>query len=455
MGTIRYGVGPDTKTKSAEVQELLRRIEQKKARLGIIGMGYVGLPLSRGFLGKGFQVVGFDVDGEKISALNQGRSYIKHISGDTIADFVRQGSFQPTNDYSRIGECDVLIICVPTPLGTHFEPNLDFVISSTREIAAHLRRGQLVVLESTTYPGTTEEVLLPILQQNGMKVGEDFHLGYSPEREDPGNRQFTTISIPKIVSGVTPGCTGLISVLYSQLMEKVVPVRSPKVAEAAKLLENIYRSVNIALVNELKLIFDTMGIDVWEVIEAARTKPFGFQAFFPGPGLGGHCIPIDPFYLTWKAREYGIHTRFIELSGEINSAMPAYVISVAVRALNSRNKALRNARVLLLGMAYKPDVDDMRESPSLKLLDLLLREGAYVDYNDPHIPMLPETRKYSFDMRSIDLTPRTLASYDLVIMATNHSAYDYAMISENARLIVDTRNVVPNLDGGQGKIWKA
>jgi UDP-N-acetyl-D-glucosamine dehydrogenase len=436
--------------------ELQEKIEARKVLVGIIGLGYVGLPLAREFLKKGFKIVGFDTDTEKVRKINGGESYIKHIPDELIKQFVHNGQLTATADFSRLREADVILICVPTPLGRHHEPDLSYVLSTTKGIAATLRKEQLIVLESTTYPGTTEEEMLPILAKPGLKVGKDFYLGYSPEREDPGNNQFPTAKIPKVVSGVTESCLKITQTLYDQVMERTVPVLSPKVAEAAKLLENIYRAVNIALVNELKVVFDRMGIDVWEVIEAAKTKPFGFQPFYPGPGLGGHCIPIDPFYLTWKAKESEVHTRFIELAGEMNAYMPYYVVQKTVNALNDDNRSLKGSKILLLGVAYKPDVDDLRESPALKIMELLIGEGAQVDYNDPYVPALPATRRYKFSKRSIALNPQSLESYDAVIITTNHSCYDYNLIRERAHIIIDTRNAL-GLKGRQreDKVWKA
>ncbi|MFW6138132.1 MAG: nucleotide sugar dehydrogenase [Spirochaetota bacterium] len=436
-------------------EHLKKKLQTKQALIGIIGLGYVGLPLAREFLEAGFRVVGFDVDRSKVSKINSGRSYIRHVGDDFIKKYVDESLFHATGDYSRLAQMDVVIICVPTPIGVHFEPDLEYVVSSTREVAARLRRGQLVVLESTTYPGTTDTELLPILQNTGLQVGKDFFLGYSPEREDPGNKAFTTRNTPKIVSGITSGCLEVVRALYSRVVSSTVAVSSTRVAESAKLLENIYRAVNIALVNELKVILNRMDIDIWEVIEAAGTKPFGFQAFYPGPGLGGHCIPIDPFYLTWKAREHDVHTRFIELAGEINSSMPEYVVECAIRALNSRAKSMNGSRVLVLGVSYKPDVDDTRESPALRLIDLLYWHQARVFYNDPYIPRLPHTRKYTFDLSSTPLIPENLASMDLVVVVTDHSDYDYEMIEEHAGLIVDTRNAFTKNGITTNKIWKA
>ena len=436
-------------------QVLLDRINRKQVKVGIIGLGYVGLPLAREFLNKDFRVIGFDIDDKKVSKINAGESYIKHIDSEFIKKYVSSNSFSATNDFSKLKKVDVIIICVPTPIGKHYEPDLSFVLNTTKTIAQHLRKGQLVVLESTTYPGTTEEELLPILSQTGLKVGEDFFLGYSPEREDPGNKEFSTATIPKVVSGVTERCLILVNALYKHIVIKTVPVSLPRVAEATKILENTYRAVNIALVNELKIVLERMGIDIWEVIEAAKTKPFGFQAFYPGPGLGGHCIPIDPFYFTWKAREYDIHTRFIELAGEVNTSMSYYVVEKTIKALNANGIPVKGAKILLIGIAYKPDVDDMRESPALKIMALLEQEGALVDYHDPYIPVLPKTRKYHFEKGSVPLTPKNIVQYDAVIITTNHSNIDYQLIFEKAKLIIDTRNALNTKGIQNGKVWKA
>ena len=435
--------------------ELREKIEARKALIGIIGLGYVGLPLAREFLKKGFKIVGFDMDTAKVRKINAGESYIKHIPGDFIKSYVLNDQFVATNDFSRLKEVDVILICVPTPLGKHNEPDLSYILATAKSIAATLQKGQLIVLESTTFPGTTEEEVLPILAQNGLKVGRHFYLGYSPEREDPGNPHFSTSEIPKVVSGVTERCLEVTRGLYDQIITKTVPVSSPRVAEATKLLENIYRAVNIALVNELKIVFDRMGIDVWEVIEAAKTKPFGFQPFYPGPGLGGHCIPIDPFYLTWKAKESEVHTRFIELAGEVNAYMPYYVVQKTAKALNDDTRSLKGAKILLLGVAYKTDVDDLRESPALKIMELLIGEGAQVDYNDPYVPELPATRRYKFSKRSVEINPHNLKSYDAVIITTNHSCYDYNLIREKAHIIIDTRNALGLKGQREDKAWKA
>ncbi len=424
---------------------LLTKIENKTAVVGIIGLGYVGLPLALEFAKKGFRVVGFDLDERKSKFIAEGKSYIKHIASERINEAVAARKFSATMDFSQLPQVDAIIICVPTPLDEHREPDMSFIVNSATTIAQYFRKGQLVVLESSTYPGTTEEILLPLLensQANKEKliVGEDFYLAFSPEREDPNNPNYSTATIPKVIGGMTTNCLTVSQALYNQVIVKTVAVSSPKAAEATKLLENIYRSVNIALVNELKLVFDRMGIDVWEVIEAAKTKPFGFHAFYPGPGLGGHCIPIDPFYLTWKAREYDINTKFIELAGEINTFMPYFVIEKTADALNQQKKSLNGSRVLILGAAYKKDIDDMRESPSLKLIEILRERGCIVDYNDPYVPKLPKTRKYEYDMESIQLTKENIQKYDVLLLSTDHSNYDYQLIATYAPLIVDTRN---------------
>lgn len=417
-----------------------KQIASREYTVGIIGLGYVGLPLVKRFGEAGFKVLGFDVDAKKVRGLNEGSSYIHHIPSEQVSALVRSGRFEATADFDRLREADALIICVPTPLTRNREPDLQYVEKTADAIALTLRRGQLVCLESTTYPGTTEEVLLPRFTAGGLRVGEDFFLAFSPEREDPGNRQHTLEKVPKVVGGVTPECMELACTLYSQVIERVVPVSSTRVAEAAKLLENIYRAVNVALVNELKITFDRMGIDIWEVIEAASTKPFGFQPFYPGPGLGGHCIPIDPFYLTWKAREYGISTRFIELAGEINHAMPAYVVQRLADALNDRGKALKGAKILVLGVSYKKDVGDLRESPSLEIIEILLAKGARADYSDPYFPRLPAVRRHELEMESVPLTEDSVKKYDAILVATDHSTFPYEMIHNVASLILDSRN---------------
>ncbi len=430
-------------------------IRQKTAKIGVIGLGYVGLPLIRTFVAAGFRTLGFDVDPEKVKSLQAGRSYIEHIPSEWIARCVNEGTFSPTADMARLAEADALLICVPTPLNQSRDPDLIYVESTAREIAARLRPGQLVVLESTTYPGTTRDVVLPILAATGLALGRDYFLAYSPEREDPGNPDFTAGNIPKVVGGAEPVSRDLAVQLYRQGVPQVVPVRSCEVAEACKILENSYRAINIALVNELKMLFDRIDIDVWEVIEAAKTKPFGFQAFYPGPGLGGHCIPIDPFYLTWLARCHGMTTRFIELAGEINTGMPRYVLDRLTAALNDRGKALRGSKVCVLGVAYKKDVDDPRESPAFVLIDLLQKGGAAVSYNDPHIPKLPQGRHFKIAMESTPLTAEQLAEQDCVLIATDHSAYDYDFIVRHAPLVIDTRNATKNVRQGREKICKA
>ena len=421
-------------------------IENRTARIGIIGLGYVGLPIVLRFCEEGFHVVGFDVDPVKVRSLAKGVSYIKHIPSEKIASFIkgRRPVFTATTDMSKLAGVDAVIICVPTPLSDKREPDLSYVEGTAREIARYLRPGQLVSLESTTYPGTTEEILLPLFSKNGLKAGSDFFLVFSPEREDPGRKDFTTRTTPKIVGGITPRCSRLGTLLYSKIVEEVVTVSSARVAEMSKLLENIYRSVNIALVNELKLLCDRMNIDIWEVIKAASSKPFGFQAFYPGPGLGGHCIPIDPFYLTWKAREYDFSTRFIELAGEINTNMPYHVVTKVMEALNDRGKSIKGSRIMVLGVAYKKNVDDMRESPSMELIRILKEKGASVRYNDPLVPLAISHRKH-FRMRSTKITAASLGKYDCVLIATDHSAYDYGWIVRNSQLVVDTRNATAGI----------
>jgi UDP-N-acetyl-D-glucosamine dehydrogenase len=437
------------------LNQLQSKIEKSTASIGIIGLGYVGLPLAKSFSAKGLPVLGFDIDQSKIDKLKKGESYIGHISSDIIQE-MRQNKFDATADFSRLGEVDVVIVCVPTPLTDAREPDLTYIVKSTEAIAATLRAGQLIVLESTTYPGTTRRIVLPILEAKGLKAGQDFFLAFSPEREDPGNANFSTTTIPKVVGGLDPTSLELAATLYAHVVVKVVKVSSPEVAEACKILENTYRAINIALVNELKVLYDKMGIDVWEVIDAAKTKPFGFQAFYPGPGLGGHCIPIDPFYLTWVARQYGMSTRFIELAGEVNTSMPAYVVSRIGDALNDRSKPIKGSKVCILGMAYKKDVDDPRESPGFELMELLLDKGAKVTYNDPHIPVLPKMRHYpNLKMSSQVLTPEYLASQDCVLISTDHTAYDWKWIVEHSPLVVDTRNATKLVQQGREKIVKA
>ena len=418
--------------------ELLDRLNRREATIGILGLGYVGLPLMLRFAHAGYRVLGFDVDPVKVQALNAGRSYIEHITSDAIAQALRQG-FQASTDFSRTAACDALILCVPTPLNLHREPDLSYVIATIESILPHLRPGQVVSLESTTWPGTTDEELSPRIESVGLRVGEDVFVVFSPEREDPGNPNFNTRSIPKVVGGVTPACREAGLALYGQVIDELVPVSSTRAAEMTKLLENIHRSVNIGLVNELKVVCNRMGIDIHEVIRAAATKPFGFTPYYPGPGLGGHCIPIDPFYLTWKAREYGLHTRFIELAGEVNASMPQWVVTKVADALNERGKAVKGARILVLGLAYKKNVDDRRESPSMVLMELLQAKGAEISYSDPHVPRFLPMRKHDFALESVPLTPETLAAVDCVLLATDHDRFDYALIKTYAALIVDTR----------------
>ncbi len=423
--------------------------------VGIVGLGYVGLPLAREFCKGGAKVLGFDVNSRTVKLINGGRSPIKHIPHATMAEMVKSGRFRATDDMRELSKPDSILICVPTPLTANREPDLQYVESTCRTISKYLRRGQLVVLESTTYPGTTREVMLPMLEQSGLKVGRDFFLAFSPEREDPGNKNFSTATIPKVVGGYGKASLRRALEVYAVAIENLVPVDTCEVAEAAKILENTYRCINIALVNELKLLFDRMGIDVWEVIRAASTKPFGFNPFYPGPGLGGHCIPIDPFYLTWKARQYGLPTRFIELAGEINTSMPEHVVQKTTDALNERRRSLKGSRILILGLAYKPDIDDVRESPSLELIEILRAKGAKVDYSDPYIPQTHKQRQHDLQMKSKKLTAQMLGGYDAVLIATNHSEYDYSWIVKHARLVVDTRNATAKVRTGRSKIVKA
>jgi UDP-N-acetyl-D-glucosamine dehydrogenase len=424
----------------SDVDLLKDKVARREYTVGVIGLGYVGLPLVLRFGEVGFRVIGFDIDAPKIKQLNDGASYIQHVPGARVQALLAAGRLEATADLERLAEPDAVIICVPTPLTKHRDPDLRYVEKTADAVAVTLRRNQLVCLESTTYPGTTDEIVLPRLEARGLRVGEDFFLAFSPEREDPGNTQFDTATIPKVVGGVTPACLALATALYGEAIKQVVPVVSTRVAEATKILENVYRAVNIALVNELKIAFDRMGINVWDVIEAAKTKPFGFQPFYPGPGLGGHCIPIDPFYLTWKAREYGVSTRFIELAGEINAGMPAYVIQKLMDALNERGKALKGSRVLVLGAAYKRDTDDSRESPGLEIMEDLFHKGAQVDYSDPHLPRLPVVRRHKIDLTSVALTETSLGQYDAVLLVTDHSRFPYELIHRSATLIVDSRN---------------
>lgn len=414
-----------------------------KEKVGIIGLGYVGIPLIREFVALEFTVIGFDIDEQKVDMLNNGQSYLLHIESSLIRSWVDSGWFHATTDFSKLKEVDSILICVPTPLNEYREPDLSYVIKTTGVIAENLRKNHLVALESTTYPGTTEEMMLPILEKTGLKGGEDFFLAYSPEREDPGNMEFTTAKIPKVVGGYTDKCLERAVSLYSNIVE-VVPVSSTRAAEAVKILENTYRAINIAMVNELKMLFDRMNIDVWEVIEAAKTKPFGFQAFYPGPGLGGHCIPIDPFYLTWKAKEYDFNTRFIELAGEVNTQQPYYVVQKVAEVLNLHEKSLKGSRILIVGIAYKKDVSDMRESPALKIFELLEEKGVIVEYYDPYVPKTGPHRKYpEIELESIEYSAKKIAEYDLVLLLTDHTNLPYDDILKHAKAIVDTRNAFP------------
>lgn len=417
---------------------LIDSLNTKNAVIGIVGLGYVGLPLLMRYCDVGYKVVGFDIDHGKVEKLLDGKSYIEHIPNASVSRALTQG-FEATTDFSRASEVDALILCVPTPLNKYREPDLSFVLNTVEALAPHMRKGQIVSLESTTYPGTTDEELRPRIERFGHTVGEDIFLVFSPEREDPGNAHFTTNTIPKVCGGCTPNCLDAGLALYGQVIDRVVPVSSTRAAELTKLLENIHRAVNIGLVNEMKIVADKMGIDIHEVIRAAATKPFGFVAYYPGPGLGGHCIPIDPFYLTWKAREYGVHTRFIELAGEINSSMPDYVVAKITSALNDTRKSVAGSRILVLGIAYKKNVDDMRESPSVALMERLRDLGAEVSYSDPHIPVFPRMREHNFDLKSVTMTPDVLARYDCVLLATDHDRFDYDMILRHSPLIVDSR----------------
>lgn len=433
---------------------LLESIKNKTAIVGIIGLGYVGLPLAIHFGSKGFKVIGFDLDTRKIDKLLHGESYIKHIPAEPIKEMIHQKQLDVTIDFSRLSEADCILICVPTPLSDKMEPDLSYLLDTTHTIAKYLRKGQLIVLESTTYPGTTEEMLLPRLASVDFKVGENFFLAYSPEREDPGNKKFTATNIPKVVGGVTSSCLEVATALYDTITRSV-PVSSTQAAELTKLLENTFRSVNIALVNELKILAHKMGIDLFEVVDAAATKPFGYTPFYPGPGLGGHCIPIDPFYLAWKAKEYDFSTRFIQLAGEINVSMPYYVIEKTVEALNNHKKSLNGSRIMVLGIAYKKDIDDDRESPGYAIMKMLLEKGAVVTYNDPWIPKLHATRKYDFQMSSTPITPEVLAEMDAMIIVTDHSDYDFAEIVKHSNLIIDTRNATKGIKGEVDKIFYA
>ncbi len=432
-------------------QTLLWRIKSGNAVIGIVGLGYVGQPLALRYADAGYKVLGFDIDQAKVDQLNAGHSSIEHISDEAIGTAVAAG-MECTTDFTRLPEADSIILCVPTPLNAYREPDLSFVTNTCDAITPHLRAGHVISLESTTYPGTTEEEILPRITSSGLKVGEDIFLLYSPEREDPGNANYNTRSIPKVVGGQTEACLEVGVALYEVAIDKVVPVSSPKVAEMTKLLENIHRAVNIGLANEMKVIADAMSIDIFEVIDAAKTKPFGFTAFYPGPGLGGHCIPIDPYYLTWKARAYGLNTRFIELSGEINREMPKYVVSKLVTALNDAGKPLKGSKIMVLGIAYKKNVDDMRESPSVEIMELIEAKGGVVSYSDPHVPVFPQMREHSFDLSSVDITAQSMADVDAVILATDHAKFDYDLVAKHATLVIDSRGIYR---GGEKHIIKA
>jgi UDP-N-acetyl-D-glucosamine dehydrogenase len=439
-----------------QAEKLRQKIADRSVVVGVMGLGYVGLPLVREFCGSGVRVIGFDVDVQKIKMLKAGKTYIEHLPGPFFRKLIQQGLFTPTANMDELDQPDAILICVPTPLDKMREPDMTYIESTTADIARRLRPGQLIVLESTTYPGTTREVVQPVLAATGLELDRDYFLAFSPEREDPGRTDITTRQIPKVVGGASTTSGRLAAALYGLALETVVPVSSCEVAEACKIIENVYRCVNIALVNELKMLFDRMGIDVWEVIEAAKTKPFGYQPFYPGPGLGGHCIPIDPFYLSWKARQYNMPTRFIELAGEINTRMPEYVVAKVMDALNERGKSLKGARVLVLGLAYKKDVDDVRESPSVTLIELLQKRGAKVSYHDPHIPVAKPMREHDItNLRSVPLTPANLKKHDCVLIATDHSRVDYDLVCRHARLVVDTRNAAGRKKRLPGRLVKA
>ena len=427
---------------ASPLSTLQQRLQDGSAVVGIYGLGYVGLPLALRFAEVGIRVIGFDIDEAKVQQLNQGQSYIERLKPEHIAQAQRQG-FVATSDFARTREADALIICVPTPLNRHREPDLSFIIDTVQAMLPNMREGQLLSLESTTWPGTTEEVLAPRLAARGLVPGQNCALVFSPEREDPGNPRYSTRDIPKVIGGMTPACLALGQAVYAHAIQTLVPVSSPRAAEMTKLLENIHRSVNIGLVNEMKIVADRMGINIHEVIDAAATKPFGFVPYRPGPGLGGHCIPIDPYYLTWKAREYGVNTRFIELAGEINHHMPHWVVGKVADALNDRGQAIKGSRILVLGLAYKKNIDDTRESPAVEIMDLLQAKGAHIDYSDPHVPVFPRKRDYHFDLQSVALNAQTLADYDCVVLATDHDGFDYALLQAHAPLIVDTRGRLP------------
>lgn len=441
---------------ASPASQLEQKIQSRTATVSVVGLGYVGLPLLQAFFKAGFPVLGYDVDQKKIDMLHSGDSYLKHLGDDFAVEMSKSDKFRATADAQELATADVIILCVPTPLGEHGEPDMSYIKQSTDMVAKVLRKGQLVTLESTTYPGTTRGDCVPILAETGLAVGRDYFVAYSPEREDPGRKDHSTKTIPKLVGGVDEVSGQLATMLYSAAIAEVVPVESAEIAESAKLLENIYRCVNIALVNELKPVLSSMEIDIWKVVDAAKTKPFGFQAFYPGPGLGGHCIPIDPFYLTWKAREYGHHTRFIELAGEVNNSMPAYVIQRTMEGLNELSKAMRGSKILVIGLAYKPDVDDVRETPAAEIIKLLLDNGADVSYHDPHVPLFAGMRKYmEFRMQSAPLSKEAIADADCVLIVTDHSAIDWQMIGDHAQLVVDTRNAMADVLPIEGHYWQA
>ncbi len=443
---------------SAVYEKLERALAERSATAGVVGLGYVGLPLAIASARAGFPTIGFDIDPAKPPRLNAGQSYIEAVSDAVLSSMVTSKRFVATDDFTRLAQCDVIVICVPTPLTRYREPDLSYIRDTVRVIASHLKQGQLVILESTTYPGTTREVVKPILESSGLVAGRDFYVGFSPEREDPGNAEFGTATIPKIVAGDGAQALSLVNAFYSAVVKRTVPVSSPDTAEAVKITENVFRAVNIALVNELKIIFTAMGIDVWEVIDAAKTKPFGFMPFYPGPGLGGHCIPIDPFYLTWKSHEFEVPTRFIELAGEINVAMPRYVVDALGKALDERlNMAIGSARVLILGLAYKKNISDIRESPSFKLMELLQKRGAKVEYHDPHVDAIPQMREHAefCGKRSTPLDEASLQRFDAVVISTDHDAVDYEMVLRASKLVVDTRNVMARKGLSADRIVKA
>jgi UDP-N-acetyl-D-glucosamine dehydrogenase len=444
-----------TKQMTSVAAELTSKIENKTACIGIVGMGYVGLPLAVAVFEAGYEVLGFDVDPNKIECLNNGTPYLKHLGEDFSAELATADRFKATDDPEALKDADIILLCVPTPLGAHNEPDLTYVLESTKAVAHVLRKGQLVVLESTTYPGTTRDEMLPILEATGLTHGEDFFVAYSPEREDPGRKSESTQTIPKLVGGLDELSGEIAYSFYSRVIQCAHLVSSAEVAESAKLLENIYRAVNIALVNEMKLILEKLNVDIWEVVAAAATKPFGFQAFYPGPGLGGHCIPIDPFYLTWKAREVGMSTRFIELAGEINQKMPYIVVDKVATALNDESKAIKGANVLVVGIAYKPDVDDVRETPAAEIIEDLCKRGAHVQYHDPHVAEFPEMRAHDIDLSSVELTKESVSGYDAVLIVTDHACIDWDVIALNASLVIDTRNALASCSDIRARLVKA